>query len=95
MSPNPSAFEPMTTFICGPGQCATSTDYVARPDREVAGNFLEEIGDWMRSVEAVGAPPRVMLAVRAAYDAACWWTAELDKPRPDGPEPRRRSKRSA
>jgi hypothetical protein len=80
--PNPSVYEPFTTFICGSGGCNTTTSYQVRPDREIAGNFLEEIGSWMTALQREQAPPRVMLPVRAAYDAALWWVNELDKPRP-------------
>lgn len=80
--PNPSVYEPFNTFACGPGGCNTTTNYLTRPDREIAGNFLEEIGSWMTALEREQAPARIMLPVRAAYDAALWWVTELDKPRP-------------
>lgn len=80
--PNPSVYQPATTFICGTGQCLTSISYQARPEREIAGNFLDEISDWLKDLTQIQAPARVLFALRAAHDAACWWTDDLDKPRP-------------
>ncbi len=80
--PNPSVFEPHQTHICGANICLTTVDYTARPEREIAANLLEELGDWLTALQQVQAPPRVLFALRATHDAACWWTADLDKPRP-------------
>jgi hypothetical protein len=55
--PNPSVYEPFTTFICGSGGCNTTTSYQVRPDREIAGNFLEEIGSWTTALQREQAPP--------------------------------------
>jgi hypothetical protein len=89
-NPNVSVYEPVPTFICGPGGCFVTVDHQVRPEREIAGNFLEEMTDWLTSLEREKAPACVLFALRAVHDAACWWTDELDKPRPDQPtEPHR------
>lgn len=85
-NPNPSVYQPVTTYICGTGFGPATVDHVARPERDIAGNFLDDIGDWYGALQREQAPQRVLFALRAAYDAACWWTAELDKPRPQPPE---------
>lgn len=81
-TPNPSVYKPFNTFICGSGGCNVTTNHLAKPEREIAGNFLEEIGSRMTALEREQAPARVTFSVRAAYDAALWWVNELDKPRP-------------
>lgn len=83
--PNPSVYDPFNTFICGSSGCNVTTEHLAKPERVIAGNYLEEIGSWMSALDREEAPARVMLAVRAAYDAALWWVTELDKQRPVTP----------
>jgi hypothetical protein len=91
LEPNTSVYQALPTFMCGSGGCNVTVNYQIKPEREIAGNFLEEIGSWMTALEREGAPGRVMLGVRAAYDAALWWVTDLDKPRPTPPagHPRR------
>lgn len=90
--PNPSVYQPFHSFTCGDYGCIVTTRHEVRPEREIAGGFLEELSDWLGALEREKAPERVLFALRAAHEAACWWTNELDKPRPpapDGPTPRR------
>lgn len=76
--PNPSVYREFPTFICVTSGCMVNMQYAARPIREIAGNYLEEISTWLAALDREGAPRRVLFALRAAYESACSWTDELD-----------------
>jgi hypothetical protein len=77
--PNPAVYQRFPTFICLTRKCVVTVNYLVRPEREIAGNFLEQVGEWLRDLERETAPERVLFALRAVHDAACRWTDDLDK----------------
>lgn len=82
--PNSAVYHQFPTFLClgvgsGKGKCVITTNYQVRAEREIAGNFLEHIGEWLGDLTREGAPERVLFALRALHDAACRWTDDLDK----------------
>src|SRR3954466_13034369 len=85
--PNPSVYEPSNTFICGSGGCNVTPNHLVKPERQIAGNLLEETDSWMSALEREQVPPRVLLGIRAARAAALWWVTDLDKARPSGNTP--------
>lgn len=63
------------TFICGSFGCDITYRQKVLPERDLANNLLEDIGDWHRATRDAGVtvPRTVAFALAALHDAVCNW----------------------
>jgi len=80
--PHTGVYRPHS-FVCGSGVGGCLTTYSQRPERQIAGMLLEEIGDWIAALRGLPPtaeiPPGVLAAGEQFHEAVARWTELVDR----------------